>query len=240
MATNDVILEEDNDIENNVSLHAEGGHFVTDIEPLTSNLLRNDLDYAASAALQEGIGPSGMPLVNLDGSLFEFEGYGDDVNGGYSSDEMFVPFTGNGGDAEGTSSLKEQPNKARKVHKRTRLRTKISLKGKALATFNKMKKQQYKDSRDAKRAEMKAFVQAEKPFPPRPLRELALMEKLHVGKKGAHILLSRRRESNNSSKKASNSDTSDGDGDEDSLAKKARKSSLKSSEVSFFPARAAW
>jgi hypothetical protein len=240
MATNDVILEEDNDSENNVSLHAEGGHFVTDIEPLSSNLLRNDLDYAASAALQEGIGPNGMPLVNLDGSLFEFEGYGDDVNGGYSSDEMFVPFTGNGGDAEGTSSLKEQPNKARKVHKRSRRLgrrpTKISLKGKALATFNKKKKQQYKDSREAKRAEMKASVQAEKPFPPRPLRELALMEKLDVGQKGAHILLSRRRESNNSSKKASNSDTSDGDGDEDSLAKKARKSSV----VSFFPARAAW
>jgi hypothetical protein len=55
MAAKNVILEEDNDIENNVSLHAGGGHFVTDIEPLSSNLLTKDFDYAAGAALKYNI-----------------------------------------------------------------------------------------------------------------------------------------------------------------------------------------
>ena len=52
----------------NVSLHAEGGHYATQLEPPSSFEAHNYM-RAASIALQEGQNGMGMPLVNADGAL---------------------------------------------------------------------------------------------------------------------------------------------------------------------------
>ena len=54
----------------NVSLHAEGGHFGTQLEP-PSTFEAEDYQRAAGVALGEGQNGMGTPLVNGDGSLMQ-------------------------------------------------------------------------------------------------------------------------------------------------------------------------
>ena len=52
----------------NVSLHAEGGHFGTQLEP-PSTFEAEDYQRAAGVALGEGQNGMGTPLVNGDGTV---------------------------------------------------------------------------------------------------------------------------------------------------------------------------